>query len=107
VTEGVSASTYVSARELARITQQGSLMDALQRLRPGILASRGATPTVSIDGAPLAELAILRSISVGMVRHVRLQRGSSGTARASVAVNGKTVVGDVIVVTTWEGSRRH
>jgi len=87
------------------LSNQGSLMDALERLRPYMLSSRGTTPSVSIDGAPAVELSLLRTIPVRVVRQVRLQRAASGTGRARITHNGDTVVGDVIVVTTWEADR--
>src|SRR6476659_36797 len=73
-----SASTMVTAQELARFGREGSLMDALTRLRPVMLAGRGAVPWVSVDGSPPAELALLRTIQASEVRDVRLQRASSG-----------------------------
>ena len=100
-----SASTMVTAQELARLGRGGSLMDALERLRPVMLTGRGAVPWVSVDGSPLGELALLRSIQASAVREVRLQRASSSVSHPVVAPNGDVIVGDVIVVTTWQGRR--
>jgi hypothetical protein len=100
---GASGYTVVTAAELARIGRQGSLMDALERLRPSMLASRGATPLVSVDGSPASDLSSLRMIGASDVREVRLHRASSSVGRSAVLRNGDVVVGDLIVVTTWRG----
>ena len=76
-------------------------MDALQRLRPSWLRSRGASPMVSVDGGPAMELLSLRLISASLVREVRLERSTSGAGRASAPwSDGDVIVGNVIVVTT-------
>ena len=100
-----SASTMVTAQELARFGREGSLMDALKRLRPVMLAGRGAVPWVSIDGSPPVELALLRTIQASAVRDVRLERASSGARPPVVAPNGDLIVADVIVVRTLPGAR--
>ena len=100
-----SASTVVTAQELARLVRQGSLLDALERLRPFWLVSRGTTPLISIDGSPLAELSLLRTIPASAVREVRLQRSLSSAGRASIMPNGDVIVGDVIAVSTRQGGR--
>lgn len=94
-------STVVTAAELARIGRQGSLMDALQRLRPSMLTSRGGTPLVSIDDSPATDLSSLRMIAASDVCEVRLHRASSSIGRSAVLPNGDVVVGDLIAVTTW------
>ncbi len=105
VTDGVSASTVVTAQELGGIIRQGSLMDALQRLRPFMLVSRGTTPWVSVDGAPPAELSLLSAIPASEVREVRLLRSSSSVGHVITAPNGDVIVADLIVVTTRRGGR--
>ena len=101
---GVSVSAVVTGQELAGIAQQGSLMDALQRLRPGWLQSRGATSTVVVDGGAATDLAYLRTIPVSTVREVRLERSTSSVGRAVVAPNGDVLAGgNLIVVTTRRG----
>lgn len=105
MTTGASASTVVTAQELAGIIRQGSLMEALQRLRPFMLASRGTTPWVSIDGAPPAELSLLRTIPASEVREVRMLRASSSVGHVITAPNGDVIVADLIVVSTWQGGR--
>jgi len=105
-TTGAAASTVVAAEELARLAPQGSLMDALARVRPSfMLRSRGTTPLVSVDGSHPAELSLLRTIDVSVVREVRLQRSSSGVVQSAIGPGGQVVVGDVIIVTTWTGVR--
>lgn len=101
--EGASGYTVVTATELARNGRHGSLMDALERLRPSMLISRGATPMVSVDGSPASDLSILRMIATSDVREVRLSRASSSVARSAILPNGDVVVGDLIVVTTLRG----
>lgn len=103
LTSGVSASTVVTAEELSGIVHQGSLMDALERLRPFMLASRGTTPWVSIDGSPPVEVSILGTIPSSHVREVRLLRSSSSVGHVITAPNGDVIVADVIAVTTWQG----
>ena len=105
VTVGASASTVVTVQELAGIIRQGSLMEALERLRPFMLISRGTTPWVSVDGAPPAELSLLRTIPVSEVREVRLLRSSSSVGHVIAAPNGDVIVADLIVVTTRLGVR--
>ena len=62
-TAGVAPSTVVTGEELGRVAQRGSLMDALARARPAFVrGSRGAMPLVSVDGSPLTERSILRTI---------------------------------------------
>jgi hypothetical protein len=100
-----SASTMVTAQELARLGREGSLMDALKRLRPVMLAGRGAAPWVSVDGSPPAELALLRTIQTAEVRDVRLQRASSGARPPVATPDGSLITADVIVVRTWPGGR--
>jgi hypothetical protein len=101
----VPSSMVVYAEELGRILHPSSLMDALQRLRPAMLQSRGRSPMVSIDGSPPAELAVLGSISVSTVREVRLVRSAGAVGHAGVTANGDIVVGDLILVTTLGTSR--
>jgi len=99
-----SASTLVTAQELAGIAQRGSLMEALQRLRPGWLQSRGAKPSVLVDGGPSTELSYLSTIPASTVLEVRLERSASSVGRATIAPNGDVVVGgNLIVVTTRRG----
>lgn len=98
-----SASVVVTDQELARLLTQGSLMDALQQLRPFWLTSRGTPPLVSVDGSTPSELSLLRLIPVSTVREVRLERSSSSAGRATILPNGDVIVGDVIVVSTRRG----
>jgi hypothetical protein len=97
----------VTSQELDRIGRQISLMEALERVRPSMLVSRGTrAPWVSVDGFPLAELAFLRTIPASSVREVRLRRSSSSVGQPGIARNGDVIVGDVIAVATWGGGRR-
>ena len=102
-TSRFSEGTVLTAEELARIPRQGSLMEAMERLRPQWLTSRGATPWVVIDGAPAAELSVLQLIQASDVREVRLERSASSVGHAAFAANGAVVVGTTIVVATRRG----
>lgn len=102
-TERVWASTIVTEQELEGILRQGSLMEALERLRPAWLVSRRSTPFVTVDGAPPTELSFLRMIPTSTVREVRLERASATLGHSAFAANGNVVVGDLIVVTTGHG----
>lgn len=105
--DGSSASGVVTEQELSRTGRGGSLMDALARIRPSMLHSRGTgVPSVSVDGGPPGELALLRTISASLVREVRLQRLSSSVGQPVVSPNGDITLGDILVVTTWRGGRR-
>lgn len=95
----------VTAQELGKILHPTSLLDALERVRPSMLRSRGRAPMVSIDGSPPAELALLRSISVSSVREVRMVRSAWSAGHAAVTPRGDTVVGDLILVFTWAAAR--
>ena len=105
--DGSSASGVVTEQELSRTGREGSLMDALARIRPSMLQSRGTgAPSVSVDGGPPGELALLRTISTSLVREVRLQRLSSSVGQPTISSNGDIRLGDILVVTTWQGGRR-
>jgi hypothetical protein len=78
-------------------------MEALERLRPFMLASRGTTPWVSIDGSPPVEISVLGTIASSQVREVRLLRSSSSVGHVITAPNGDVIVADIIAVTTWHG----
>ena len=75
-------------------------MAALQVARPWFLFTRGAAPTVSIDGSPATDLSVLRTISVTDVHEVRLVRANRGGGRAAVLPNGDVIISDVILVLT-------
>ena len=101
-----SGIAVVTAQELGRLARQSSILEALQQLRPSILAPRGMTPPlVSIDGSPPAELWILRTIQASSVREVRLNRASAATGRPSIGPDARVTLGDVITVTTSQGPR--
>jgi hypothetical protein len=93
-------STVVTATEIGRVGLRGTVMDAVERIRPAWLLSRGSSPLVSIDGGAAADLSTLRMIPVSHVRELRLERSSSSLGRAAITPNGDMVVGDVIVVIT-------
>ena len=83
-------------------------MEALERLRPSMLLARGGRlPLVSVDGELSTDLSVLRTISVLLVREVRLQRASSSAGYSRILPNGDVIVGDVIVVTTLGSVRKN
>ena len=103
-TGSASIGTVVTVQELERVVNLGSMMDALQQLRPGWLLSRGGTPAVSVDGGPSTDISVLRMIPASTVREVRLERSTSSVGRATIAPNGDIQVGgSLIVVTTKRG----
>jgi hypothetical protein len=97
-THGAATDDMVTAKELNQV-RQGSLLDALARVRPSMLRVRGNTPWVSVDGAPPAEISFLRTIQASAVREVHLERVSN----AAIIPTGGVIVGDLLVVTTWPG----
>jgi hypothetical protein len=98
------ANTVVTTQELDGIPQRGSLLDALKRLRPDWLRSRGGTPYVSVDGAPPTELSLLETIPASTIREVRIERASSSVGHSAIGPMGRLIVGDIIVVTSRRGS---
>ena len=104
-TRSASTGTVVTVQELERIVNQGSLMDALQQLRPLWLKSRGGTPAVSVDRGPSTDVSILRMVPASAVGEVRLERSTSSVGRATIAPNGDIHMGGtLIVVTTRRGA---
>jgi hypothetical protein len=89
----------VSRAELARVARGQSLLMALQSTRPTWLAGRSARLSVSVDGAPPTDVAVLGAIAASDVVEMRLLRGAAGAA-ARITPDGDKVVGDVILVRT-------
>jgi len=102
-----SAGTLLTAEEMTGVAQSGSLLDALQRLRPLWLTSRKTAPGVSMDGAPPVELPFLRDVPASAVREVRFERATSSVSRSRVSPTGDAIVGDMIFVTTRRGGGGH
>jgi hypothetical protein len=67
-------SDVIAAKELERLNQGLSLIDLIAHARPWFLHPRGGVSTVSINGAPPAELAVLRTLTVHDVKEIRLLR---------------------------------
>ena len=99
-------STLVTARELVRFSENGKLLEALERLRPHWFSSRGGTPLASVDGSPPNDVTMLLSIAIEEVREVRLERSVLSVGGSSLAANGRALRGDVIVVTTAAPGRK-
>ena len=99
-------STLVTAKELVRFSENGKLLEALERLRPNWFSSRGGTPLASVDGSPPSDVTSLLAIAIEEVREVRLERSVLSVGGSSLAANGRALRGDVIVVTTAAPGRR-
>ena len=100
-------SAVVTTQEFASIVRQGTLMEALERVRPSMLLARGGRPPlVLVDGSPPTDLAVLHSISAAVVSEVRLLRASSSAGYSRILPNGDVIVGDLIVVMTLGSVRR-
>jgi hypothetical protein len=97
----------VTAKELVRFSENGKLLEALERLRPHWFSSRGGTPLASVDGSPPSDLNTLLAVAIEEVREVRLERSVLSVGGSSLAANGRALRGDVIVVTTAAPGRRH
>ena len=102
LTEGFTHD-MITAAELNRLDQGLSLMDLVEHARPWFLHPRGSTATVSVDGAPPAELAVLRAMAVSGVKEIRLLR--SAITSPSLQRDGSAAVGDVILIVTGARSR--
>jgi hypothetical protein len=96
----------LEAEELISFSQSGTLLDAVERLRPGWFQSRGTPPLVSIDGSPPSEISTLRAIQVVEVQQLRLERPTLTVSHSSLAANGNVIRGDIIMVTTKVAGRR-
>jgi hypothetical protein len=81
----------------------GSLLDALRRLRPDYLRTRGASlrepngrpPSVFLNGAPHGDVGVLATIPTRLVAEVRLVRPPEARQRF-----GSEHTGGIILVTT-------
>ena len=91
------ASLVVTRSELDRSAPSGTLMAALQKIRPWFLTGRGGTLLVSLEGSVLTDASVLRTISVPDVCEVRLVRGTSGAGRSVVLPNGSVSSGDDLI----------
>jgi hypothetical protein len=99
--DGAFANTVVTAEELARSSGTGSLREALELVRPTMLVVRGVPPMVSVDGAALTDLSVLRSITTSRVREVRLVRASPTADYVRASKREYIAAGAVIQVWTW------
>jgi len=95
-----ASSDVITTTELQRLDPGLSMMAAVEHARPWFLHPRGSVSTASIDYSPPAELAVLRTITVGDVREVRLLRAGGGSGAAAIRSDGSVALGDVILVIT-------
>jgi hypothetical protein len=91
----------VTAEKLGRLGRTGSLREALELVRPTMLVVRGAPPMVSVDGGPLTDLSVLRSIPTSIVRDVRLVRVSPTADYVNTSNREYIAAGVFIRVSTW------
>jgi hypothetical protein len=96
-TRSSDASSVVTGLELARPTPSGTLMAALQQIRPEFLTARGGRLMVSVDGLVFADTSILHTIAATDVCAVRLQRGTSGAGRSVILPNGRVSSGGDLI----------
>jgi hypothetical protein len=96
----VSGTSLITAAELSRYAAGTSLLDALQRLRPNLLRSRGTRALVSIDGTAPTDQGVLSFIPVSTVAEVRLLRATNSVGKPAILGNGEVVLGDVLLVVT-------
>ena len=96
-----SIGPVLSAAELSRFGRNDTVLEALRRLRPNFLRSRGsAVVGVSIDGAAVTDLSILGAIQVSAIEDVRLERASASARNGGITFSGDIVSGDVLIVRT-------
>lgn len=96
-TRSSDASTVVTRSELDRSAPTGTLMAALQKVRPWFLTGRGGTVLVSLEGSALTDASVLRNVSVTDVCEVRLVRGTSGAGRSVVLPDGSVSSGGDLI----------
>lgn len=93
----------LSAAEISSSSSsQATVYEAIQRLRPAFLQTRGHTGTpnagevlTSVDGGPLSTVDVLRSVNASQVREIRFLSASDAAQRFGVRANS----GPVILVT--------
>jgi len=98
---GSTNPNVLSGAEIASSSwSQASIYEAVQRLRPTYLQSRGRAGNVpgagdilaSIDGGPLNPVETLRSLNAGQVREVRYLSASDAAQRFGVRANSGAVI---------------
>ena len=96
-TRSSDASSVVTRSELDRSAPGGTLMAALQKIRPWFLTGRGGTLLVSLEGSVLTDASVLRNVAVTEVCEVRLVRGTSGAGRSVVLPDGSVSSGGDLI----------
>lgn len=90
----------ITAEEL-RAEPQGTLYEAVQRLRPRWLQNRGITsaramrptpPQVYMDNAPMGSVGAMRGISVADVEQVQFMNANDATTRFGTGHDGGAIL---------------
>lgn len=72
-----SLDPVATATDISESGRDDSLLQALRRFRPLFLKSRGSTPVITIDGAPVMDISFLGTLRVSAIVEVRLMRAPS------------------------------
>lgn len=82
----------ISAEELAPYTSFNA-MDAVRRLRPNWLTSRGTGgPRIVVDGSPRGSVDVLSSLSVSDIQSMQMLNASDATMRYGTNYTGGAIV---------------
>jgi hypothetical protein len=95
-----AGSDVITTAELRRLDQGMAVIDVVEHARPWFLHPRGSVSMVSIDNAPPADPSVLRSMTVGDVREIRLLHTTGRSGPVAIRADGWMAVGDVVLVVT-------
>ena len=86
--EPSNSAAVLTAEELSKMPQTGSLYDAVLDARPDVLRYRNTSPTVYLDGRLLGGIDALQRIPLASVQEVRLLSRTEATFRYGVSHTG-------------------
>ena len=86
--EPSNSSAVLTAEEISKMPQTGSLYDAVMDARPDVLRYRNTSPTVYLDGRLLGGIDALQRIPLASVQEVRLFNRTEATFRYGVSHTG-------------------
>ena len=89
--EPLPASRIIRLGDLSMLSRMSSAYDAVETLRPNFLYSRGAEPTVYVNGQLYGSLATLRHLSIDEIEEMRLLTGPQATKAFGTAHTGAIV----------------
>jgi len=98
-----AGSDVITTAELRRLDQGMAVIDVVEHARPWFLHPRGSVSMVSIDNAPPADQSVLRRMSVGDVKEIRLLKATGRSSPVAIHADGGMAVGDVVLVVTGTG----